>query len=382
MICASQIKSLNNNRCSLSVAVIGAGAAGLVAARELHREGHHVTVFEQSSGIGGIWAYSAAVESDLLGGTSKHHRRLHNSMYAGLRTNLPREVMGYSDFPFDTNYPTAGAAVVDARRFCGHAEVQSYLLAFARHFDIMKHVRLNTTVMHVTEQPPREHSIHGWSWQVVSKDAQTNTADQSEVFDAVMVCNGHYSEPRVPDFPGKHVFPGLQMHTHNYRTPDAFRGKTVVVVGAAFSGKDIAEEVLCERGAAAVYLSARSWGDSSTETRKYNTDGVRAVLNIKSLNQDSSVEFECGTKVDNVDVVMYATGYVYKFPFLENNSNESSEEGWSSIVVDNRIQYLYKHCIPIQRDCSISFVGVPWKVVPFPQFELQSKWISQLLSGR
>ena len=29
-----------------------------------------------------------------------------------------------------------------------------------------------------------------------------------------------------------------------------------------------------------------------------------------------------------------------------------------------------------------SFVGIPWRVVPFPQFELQAKWISRVLSGR
>ena len=49
-------------------AVIGAGAAGLVAARELVLEGHHVTVFEKGSGTGGVWVYTDEVEApDLLG---------------------------------------------------------------------------------------------------------------------------------------------------------------------------------------------------------------------------------------------------------------------------------------------------------------------------
>jgi hypothetical protein len=39
-------------------AVLGAGAAGLVAARELLREGHRVVVLEQSARLGGVWAYS------------------------------------------------------------------------------------------------------------------------------------------------------------------------------------------------------------------------------------------------------------------------------------------------------------------------------------
>ncbi len=54
-------------------AVIGAGAAGLVAARELVLEGHHVTVFEKGSGTGGVWVYTDEVEApDLLGTHSLH----------------------------------------------------------------------------------------------------------------------------------------------------------------------------------------------------------------------------------------------------------------------------------------------------------------------
>ena len=48
--------------------MVGAGAAGLVAARELVREGHKVAVFEKGSCTGGVWVYTDEVESpDLLG---------------------------------------------------------------------------------------------------------------------------------------------------------------------------------------------------------------------------------------------------------------------------------------------------------------------------
>lgn len=79
---------------SKKVAVIGAGASGLVAARDLRKEGHNVVVFE----LVVSWA--------VFGFT---HRRLsqtrldsivHCSLYSSLRTNLPREVMGFRDFPF------------------------------------------------------------------------------------------------------------------------------------------------------------------------------------------------------------------------------------------------------------------------------------------
>ncbi|KXZ53330.1 hypothetical protein GPECTOR_7g1224 [Gonium pectorale] len=52
---------------------------------------------------------------------------------------------------------------------------------------------------------------------------------QQELYDAVVVCNGHYSEPRLPEVRGAFgsppAFPGQQLHSHNYRDPEQWRGK-------------------------------------------------------------------------------------------------------------------------------------------------------------
>lgn len=48
-------------------AVIGAGAAGLVAARELVKGGHQVVVFEQQQELGGTWLYSDEVGTFMHG---------------------------------------------------------------------------------------------------------------------------------------------------------------------------------------------------------------------------------------------------------------------------------------------------------------------------
>ena len=330
---------------------MGAGAAGLAAARELLAAGHRPVVFEQGGNVGGVWAYSEETEDHPLGLGSKH---VHGSMYAGLRTNLPRygragsgrargrvpgepatqppslhgglgaqarapplpaslspmaappcgspsphphpsrllahppgrEVMGFAAFPFDAAFPGS----TDPRQFCGHQEVQAYLEAFADRYRLRQHVRLHTAVQHVAPVSASASSSSssasggedggsggsgappGWArWEVTTRPAQQGQDGQqgqqqqgrqqqqaeasasggssTERFDAVVVANGHYSRPRFPSLPGADAFPGLLMHSHNYRRPEGFRGQTVVLVGASSSGVDIAEE-LARAGAA------------------------------------------------------------------------------------------------------------------------------------
>ena len=73
--------------------------AGLVTAHELGVEGHRVTVFEQSRHVGGLWNYTEAVEDDPLG--QRPSRRIHGSLYASMRVNLPRDLMAFDGYTFD-----------------------------------------------------------------------------------------------------------------------------------------------------------------------------------------------------------------------------------------------------------------------------------------
>lgn len=55
--------------------------------------------------------------------------------------------------------------------------------------------------------------------------------------DAVVVAVGNYSEPNLPACAAAAgACPARQLHCHNFRTPSAFAGQTVLVVGASFSG--------------------------------------------------------------------------------------------------------------------------------------------------
>ena len=342
---------------SLRVAVIGAGAAGLAAARELRREGHATVVFERGHAVGGTWLYD--------------HRS--SSMYASLRTNLPREVMGFLDFPF-----AAAPDSVDARRFPRHQEVLRYIQAFARRFHLDGLVRLRTEVLAVTTKDDDE----GSSWRVRWRRnaAAAGEQEEEEVFDAVVVCNGHYTEPRTAadDIPGLDAWPpGKQMHSHSYRVPGPFADQVVVIVGASNSGADISREIA---GVAREVHMADRWAPAATCRRLpgYRNLWLRSMVERADAD-GTTVVFRDGSSV-RADVVMHCTGYKYSFPFLLTAAGDGDTAVVS--VDDNRIHPLYKHVFVPQLAPHLAFIGLPFKVIPFPMFQLQASWVAGALSGR
>lgn len=69
-------------------------------------------------------------------------------------------------------------------------------------------------------------------------DIPTKTETKKE-FDAIVICSGHFNYGQYPDIPGMDVFKGSYMHSHEYRRPDPFQDKNVLIIGAGPSGVDI-----------------------------------------------------------------------------------------------------------------------------------------------
>ncbi|XP_050226428.1 flavin-containing monooxygenase FMO GS-OX-like 4 [Mercurialis annua] len=344
---------------SRHVAVIGAGAAGLVAARELRREGHQVVVFERENQIGGTWVYDSRVEPDPLG-LDPTRPIIHSSLYSSLRTNLPREVMGFVDYPFTAR----NGENRDPRMYPGHREVLLYLQDFAKEFEIEELVRFETEVVYVglVEESKK--------WKVRFKKKRFGVDLNDEVYDAVVVCNGHYTQPFPAEIPGISCWPGKQIHSHNYRVPEPFQDKVVVLIGNSSSGLDISREIAGV--AKEVHVTARSVA-RETYAKQPGYDNLWLHSMIESAREDCSVVFQNG-RIVPADIILHCTGYKYHFPFLETNGIVT--------VDDNRVGPLYKHVFPPSLAPWLSFVGLPWKVIPFPLCEFQSKWISGILSGR
>ncbi|KAM7257470.1 hypothetical protein ACFE04_013211 [Oxalis oulophora] len=315
------------------VAVIGAGAAGLVTARELHREGHKVTVFERQNQVGGTWVYTDQVEPDPLS-LKKDRPIIHTSLYASLRTNLPRE-------------------------------------EFAEEFNVEEMIKFETQVDDVRLVVDDDDDDIKNKWKIRLKTIGDDGDCESEViFDAVVICSGHYTEPRVAHISGIDLWPGKQMHSHNYRVPEPFRDQVVIVIGSATSLIEISRDIAGV--AKEVHIASRAVADETYEKQpEYHNLWLHSM--IECAREDGTVFFRNGRAV-NTNVILHCTGYKYHFPFLETNGRV--------MVDDNRVGPLYKHIFPPTLAPWLSFVGIPIMAVPFPLYEYQSKWIAGVLSGR
>jgi cation diffusion facilitator CzcD-associated flavoprotein CzcO len=58
------------------------------------------------------------------------------------------------------------------------------------------------------------------------------------------VLNSHYSVPNIPAIKNLSEFTGTVMHSRDYRIPDPFRNKRVVILGSGPSGVDISLEIV------------------------------------------------------------------------------------------------------------------------------------------
>jgi len=335
--------------------VIGGGAAGICVGRTLVSGGLDVLVFEASGCVGGVWNYRGEVGgfAEEIGSVDCRQNRKECGwpMYENLRVNLPKEVMAFPGRPMDKSLPS----------FVTHRDVASYLEGLAE--EIHNILRLHTPVVKVA---PVEPCNPFTGYHVTSKEK--DGGEKTETFDAVVVCNGHFSKPNIPRIEGMELFRGQLIHSVDYREPYPFKGMRVVVLGAGASGIDISIDI--SHIAKATFLSYK---DFSPKQRHFEADNLVHRPCITKLDADGTVWFSDGTYEKDIDVVIFSTGYEYSFPFLAEECGIS--------IRDNVVDDLYQHLLPITRP-TLCFIGLVTKVAPFPIFHYQAHYLLSLFRGK
>ncbi|XP_029661261.1 flavin-containing monooxygenase FMO GS-OX3-like [Formica exsecta] len=330
------------------IAIIGGGVAGLVVARHMvsRLDIYSLMLFEQTDHIGGTWVYTDETHLD------KHGLLIHSSMYKNLRTNIPKEIMQIPDFPFKNQ---------GGPSFAHHSLIREYLLDYAKQFNLYPYIKLNTLVKNVEPEILKNGQT---LWTVTYKDLESKV-ETTKTFDAVVLCNGHYTIGHVPHTPGIESFHGECIHSHQYRMPEIYAGKKVCILGASWSGIDIAMEV--SQYADKVYLS-HNWTEHFNSKMSSN---VEQRPNIESI-QGNVFIFRDGSSAE-VDSFIYCTGYKFTYPFMSTKVEIRTD--------DNHVEPIYKHLVHMDYT-SLFFMGLPAIVVPFPMFHIQAQYILAVLEGR
>lgn len=394
------------------VAIIGGGFSGLSAIRSLKEEGMEPVCYERTSSSGGTWCY----REEAVDGVP--------SIMPTTIINHSKEMGSLSNYPPNKEYAN----------YMRHSELYQYFKDVGEAFDCFRHMIYNREVVSVKRS--EDHDETG-RWVVAVKNTE-NQEITSDVFDAVMVCTGHITFPKMYEFPGMEKFKGKIVHTHSIKKVNEFVGQKVCVVGIGCSALDAAVECsgICQQ----VYLSTRSgsWifprvgpyglpmdyallrryitifqeilpiSLSSKYIEKfflnpkfnhnlYNlrpedhvlckdpsvNDGLPSKLisgsvvlrkNIKYFTENGVV-FEGENSVTQVDTVIMATGYQWKFPFLEDDIVTTNEAGRINV---------YK-CMwpPHLKHPTLTIIGFVLPFGPgFPLGEVQCRWAALVFKGK
>jgi flavin-binding monooxygenase-like protein len=190
--------------------IVGAGPAGLTAARALLNDSIPFDCFERHSDVGGIW------DQDNPG----------SPMYDSAHFISSKWTSGFWGFPMPEDYPD----------YPNHRQLLAFIRAFAREYGLYEHITFNTAVERAAPD--------GDGWLVTLAGGETRR------YRGLICAPGTVWHPNIPSYPGMETFRGEMRHTVSYRSPDEFRGKRVLILGAGNSGADIACDAALNAGTA------------------------------------------------------------------------------------------------------------------------------------
>jgi 4-hydroxyacetophenone monooxygenase len=216
---------------TITVAIIGAGIAGINAALAAAEAGVAYEIFDRNGEVGGTWL------------TTK---------YPGIGVDTPSAYYSLSREvnPNWTSYYPQGA------------EYQAYLVALADKHRLREHTRFNTEVEALWWDEDRKH----WQIHAVTPDG-TRDISYARV---VITAAGYLNRPRWPDVPGRDTFEGTSVHSALWDPALDLAGKRVAIIGAGCTAVQIVDACVEQVEHLTVFQRQPHW----VAPRKRLTDDV------------------------------------------------------------------------------------------------------------
>ncbi|TBU25501.1 FAD/NAD(P)-binding domain-containing protein [Dichomitus squalens] len=382
------LSSSASGRPAKSIAIVGAGSGGLAILKTIFdlpedvRRDWEVVLYEQRRNVGGVWL------PDPPGALPRYPELPESPTYPLLHTNTPHPTMTYIGFPYPPNTPL----------FPTWDHVQQYHAAYAEHHNVSQYIHAR----HRVAAANWIGSAKGGEWEVEVhvQDPERHTDVDEPVrifkksFDHLVVANGHNHYPNIPQWDGTDEWlvntpagtPQREIiHSIYYRRPERYAGRTVVIVGAGASGRDAALQV--GKLARVTYQSLRPGNDP--------TPGAKVVPKppIAHFNR-TSVVFEDGSALHDVDALILGTGYEFRVPFLSPphssvlavDKHTTLNSTTARTLVTN-LRYIFpthRHIFALHPDIpptALAFIGLPVLVANCPSDIAQSLLVAHAIAN-
>jgi cation diffusion facilitator CzcD-associated flavoprotein CzcO len=236
----------------IEVAVIGAGTAGIVAARHLISAGLRPTIFEAAKTIGGAWTPSSSSAFSQPKNDNEHSTSTVYSarkMWDGMHTNLSKYTCQFTDWLWPEDASTF-PSVEEMHRY-----LQSYSDNFLDHDNCDFQFECKVTNIEPLGIASEDIALQEGQtyYNVEWTDLKTQTRTSKD-FGGVVIATGFFNTPRFPTFvksyPKGIVHENIPdkskpkvIHSSDYQTHTSYQKKNVAVIGSSFSALEIAADL-------------------------------------------------------------------------------------------------------------------------------------------
>jgi 4-hydroxyacetophenone monooxygenase len=220
----------------LTVAVIGAGMSGLLAAHRLAQAGVPFVVLEKNDEVGGTWW---------------------ENTYPGCRVDNPNHLYSYS-FAQNHDWP---------QHYSTQGELLAYFRGCADELDLRRSIRFGAEVRSAVY----DDASGRWTLEVCNPDGVLERIEADAVISAV----GQLNRPLMPDIAGLDTFAGPAFHSARWDHGVDLRGRQVGVIGTGASAAQFIPIVAEEAAEVVVFQRTPNWLAPTPDYHERVADGQR-----------------------------------------------------------------------------------------------------------